>query len=599
MNSEKLKERFKDEYSDFFKENSKVFSMPLVLNWASDVNEEYKWIHIKQKIPLRIYLWVNEIKEKNIKFNKINYFDINEDVFVKEKLVQYSPVISQVKNVFTEKFDRKNDFDHWLEFNVLSESWKGQGSWFMSVLIALLIIWYKNNYKKIYQNLDNISNDEKIIDFLNKDTFFDDVLRSTLKLNRLVDRPISVVIQTTSLFNSTYPVVSFVQKNYNTKEVDQIKLFWYKTNCLSTNLSKVPYIPIDYGLIYTWMPVSVSQILYSNKHALKKENTILKNMSTFFWDDIQKLKEEDRPLFYDKFIDNKTDDEKNKAFIEIYLNLMWTLSLKILNNMVNFYKEPYQEYLSRKFLENVNKINRFNLLTKKCSTHFKKFIKEIENNFKWSHIDLAIAANDTMLMWWNAIFAMKVEGNRGKLLKTIDTLEKNDTWIKLVYANWLDWIEDKWLIVEQDLKNKHFSDFINHDSLIVIDSKWNKKIIWNDFLEDKESRNWLFLDLTKNKILLNWEKLTSKELKSQNTTIEILLKLLENKWEFISNKDLSISSYSTNKNDMSSKIISPLQKLIKRENNIDFKITITGTSSNFNMKLEENILNINIVKYIS
>ena len=50
---------------------------------------------------------------------------------------------------------------------------------------------------------------------------------------------------------------------------------------------------------------------------------------------------------------------------------------------------------------------------------------------------------------------------------------------------------------------------------------------------------------------------------------------------------------------MSSKIISPLQKLIKSENNIEFNITITWTSSNFKMKLEESMLDINIVKYIN
>jgi len=49
---------------------------------------------------------------------------------------------------------------------------------------------------------------------------------------------------------------------------------------------------------------------------------------------------------------------------------------------------------------------------------------------------------------------------------------------------------------------------------------------------------------------------------------------------------------------MLSKIISPLQKLIKKENNIDFKITLTGSYSDFKIKLEENILQINIVRYI-
>ena len=289
---------------------------------------------------------------------------------------------------------------------------------------------------------------------------------------------------------------------------------------------------------------------------------------------------------------------KNNAFVEIYLSLMCALSLKTLNNLIDFYESPYEENLSNKFLENVNKVTRFNLLTKKCSSHFKHFIQSIISNFKDSYINLAIAPNDTMLMWWNAIFSMKVEGNRWKLLETIKTINQNNPWVKLIYCNWLDWIEKEWLKLEQDLEKKVYSEFINENNLILINSKWNKKIISNDFLENSETNNWLFLDLTKNKVFLNWNKLTSKELKSQNTTIEVLLKLLENKWEFVSNKELSLSSYSTNKNDMSSKIISPLQKLIKKENNINFKITITWTHSDFKMKLEESILQINIIRYL-
>jgi hypothetical protein len=38
MNSEKMKENYKMEYKKFFQENAKVFSLPLLLNWASDVN---------------------------------------------------------------------------------------------------------------------------------------------------------------------------------------------------------------------------------------------------------------------------------------------------------------------------------------------------------------------------------------------------------------------------------------------------------------------------------------------------------------------------------------------------------------------------------
>ena len=601
MNSEKLKNKFKNEYKDFFRENNKVFSLPLNLNWVSDINEEYKGIHIKQKIPLRIYVWVNKIKKHKIIFNKINYFDINEDNFIKEKMVEYSPVISEIKDFFDEQYEIKNNFNHWLEFNILAEMWKWQGSGFISILSALLIILYKNNYNEEYFNIKEkiAKKSDKIIDILNDDNFYNDLLKTTLKINKYIERPLSIVNQISSLFDWRYPIVSFVQKNYKTQDPEKIKFFWYRINDLNEKIPKIPYIPIDYWLIYTGMPVSSSQILYSYMNSDKKENKVLKNISDFFCNDISGLDDNDKPSFSIKFLNKKSFIERNKAFVEIYLSLMWTLSLKILNNFVDFYKKPYDEYLSKKFLENVKKITRFNLLTKKCSIHFKKFMQEIINNFKDSYLDLAIAPNDTMLMWWNAIFAMNVEWNRWKLLNTIKEINKTNYWVKLTYANWLDWVEKRWLIVEQDINDKIFSEFIDNNSLLLIDSNWNKKIIWNNFFEMEDYKNWLFLDLTKNKILFNWNKLTSKELKSQNTTIEVLVKLLENKWDYISNKDLSLSSYSTNKNDMISKIIWPLEKLIKLENNIYFKIICTWTISNFKIKLEETDLEIYIIKHLN
>jgi hypothetical protein len=77
---------------------------------------------------------------------------------------------------------------------------------------------------------------------------------------------------------------------------------------------------------------------------------------------------------------------------------MSALSLKILNNNIDIFRKPFEEYLSAKFLENINKITRFNLLTKKCSQHFKKFIIEMVYINRKFNIDFAIAPNDTMLM---------------------------------------------------------------------------------------------------------------------------------------------------------------------------------------------------------
>lgn len=68
-----------------------------------------------------------------------------------------------------------------------------------------------------------------------------------------------------------------------------------------------------------------------------------------------------------------------------------------------------------------------------------------------------------------------------------------------------------------------------------------------------------------NKIYINGRKLTSEDLHSQTGTVDILKILIENIGRDISNKDLPVSSYSKNKNDMLGKIVIPLIEIIEKE----------------------------------
>ena len=90
-----------------------------------------------------------------------------------------------------------------------------------------------------------------------------------------------------------------------------------------------------------------------------------------------------------------------------------------------------------------------------------------------------------------------------------------------------------------------------------------------------------------NKIYLNGEKLTSKDIPSQNTTIEIITKLLESKGEEISNRDLPSSSYSNNKNEMVGKIIMPFLKFIEEKTSEQLQLICKGNINDFYLKMDD------------
>jgi hypothetical protein len=56
-------------------------------------------------------------------------------------------------------------------------------------------------------------------------------------------------------------------------------------------------------------------------------------------------------------------------------------------------------------------------------------------------------------------------------------------------------------------------------------------------------------------------KLTSKEIHSQNTTIDMLRILMDNIGKEVSNTKLPVSTYSQNKNEILGKVVLPIRKL--------------------------------------
>lgn len=83
-----------------------------------------------------------------------------------------------------------------------------------------------------------------------------------------------------------------------------------------------------------------------------------------------------------------------------------------------------------------------------------------------------------------------------------------------------------------------------------------------DYLIQREEYD-LVLDVFSGKIYHRGKRLTSQHLSSQFTTIEVIRLLFSSPNKEISNKSISPSSYSKNKNEMTSKIIVPLERRVK------------------------------------
>lgn len=161
----------------------------------------------------------------------------------------------------------------------------------------------------------------------------------------------------------------------------------------------------------------------------------------------------------------------------------------------------------------------------------------------------------------------------------------------IIYDSLIDGQELNGLIVEQNLRQERYSSFITKGSCVL--KSWNGNHHIGDsyqFIQDREHD--ILLDCTQWKLILKWRKVTSQELYSQLTTVWVLKKLLQSPGKEISQREFGSSSYTKNRNEMVSKIIIPLKKLIKKKLNKDLPLECHWNLISFSLKLGEHNLKI-------
>ncbi len=163
--------------------------------------------------------------------------------------------------------------------------------------------------------------------------------------------------------------------------------------------------------------------------------------------------------------------------------------------------------------------------------------------------------------------------------------------LNLDYSSYFDGYERFWAKIEQYKSMWKYSLL----SVWLRTMKYSVGNIMEESLERKiifDTKNTLIL-LKKEKIIIyNWEQITSKELKSQSYTIDLFHIIFKNNFSEISNKDLPISSYSKNKNEFMTKIISPLKSLFKNKIGKNIEIDCYGNNNDFAIKIDTSEIDI-------
>ena len=577
-----LKIQHGDVYKKFFCEHNLVFSTNNVIDWWIWIWESFNNFKIKQKVSTKTYCGVKFNQTWKMTLNKLYEFDWLEHTFVvcdfEDTVQDYSLIQKFLDDNYTAIWNK------WIELSFICENPRGHG--FGTGDIVSLLTVFAMMYTEwtitpnILKNYEEFLKSKLADELHHKARSFADILMDW----RSTGSDIFV-----SMWNDPMPIV-YVSKNIANKhlyenEKDKSKtihknifdFLWIKNHEQELPFDFwVFYFGVDYDTDYV---NQVSQIykkeineVQSYTHDLFEKNGIVDN-DFYFWD-----------LDYETFYDN---------FVEVWI----ILHFKLLRAFEKVLKNPLDENRIDKFIKIINEFWAFSIIIESSNT----FLTNIRNCFDslklFDNEKIGICPLTLWKMWWSFLFVTPYKKSRRTISKMVE--KYNYMWNKmhLEYASWIDWYAHDWLSIEQDISNNIFSEYLQSGSVVYKDN-FGKNYIWDyNTIIEKESK-WILLDCVEWKIYINWKDLTSKDLVSQSSTVEILDYLISNMWQTVPSKDLPYSSYSTQRNQMAGKIILPLKKLTKKYFGKEIDLDCAGWLWWFNLTLTEKEIKIWVVKNI-
>lgn len=528
MNSTTLKETHQDVYKKFFNKYDLILSLPLSYQLTWDF---YKFLWdtsmISYKIPLRIYIGINNNKATYSQIPLI-YKTNNILNFKKTSLNSFFKTDKQI----LEDIGIKNDIWILSEYQDFNEEILLAG-----IIMAKLLIDKKIDKKKI-ENLDIQDNThEAMLKFI-----FSYFLayQNELKFLMWNGRHFENLIATSFLKSNSF-IRCEKDKNdkFSCKAISNEKYF-YKLN-------------LSHYIINTNLPYETPFI---NNYIEDKNNEIKNFFSQSEWmsdnELIDWLKKLEKHFSLETLKNLKDITQWRCSWKNFFTNI--ENYYQIVDNIINSTISSTTKQLNKQIIKKELKENIFHQQSFSIKHESKIKIRTQKHiHLEQKHLDKINQKN-----WYN--FSLDYNSNK-------DAFEKN------------------WLIVEQFRSKNINSKMASNYKLKIVNIKWSFEET-QDYEQATLNKDGLLFDTIDQKIYLFWKWVSSKELRSQSWTIEIINTLIHQIWENVSNKDLPYSTYSKSKNEMAGKIILPLKRLFKENTGKEFPLYCNGSLSNFSIRLE-------------
>ncbi|MBU1148712.1 hypothetical protein KKI23_01340 [Patescibacteria group bacterium] len=611
MNSQNLQEKMPEVYREFFSKSEIVTSSSGNFYWVGDHAVTYGGLRIVQKLPLKAFVGLESLSENIIEFGDWLFIIPSKSIFENKDIGQI--VKNKLAAVIKKEILKLIPSDQFSGFKIhaLVEvptecGLHSSGAISASLALAIFIKYGLATEKEI-NNWKNINSRQLIKDPQYK---FDPIFRLAWKIESVFHADASSGHGPfVSLINSTYPIIYFTEKRSGDYDnhpwtrmpsnlmghyelLDDMQYWGYRMSDVY-NLKKMDFSPIEFGLIYSGLRNNTSAIIRSMNDLQSGLNAIASELKEFFKKNTEITKA--KPLLY-KLVGKQGGYGYWERRVE-------TLSIIGSRTLVCF-KELYEKGSTDRVLNNLfDSLNQYHEILHLFEAS-KPFLDKMCNElraFGQQYYGQTIGAKLTGAgRGGDVIFAAPYGTFHDSIRKLMINLKREcgeDIWLD--YASWEDGMGNEGGIIEQDLSNKVYSDFVSAGSVFlkIWENHFKPKIEvvsleeYDGVKEDVD----LLIDKTSNKVCVRGECLTSKEIHSAKVTVEILDILLKNINKQVPASQLPPSSY-IDRNEMQSKIVSPLVNIIKKKINKTLPLVIRGgLRKNFYMKIDPDDMTIALI----
>ncbi len=520
-NTETLQQHFPDTYRQFFAISQRVASASHSFLWAGDFAGFYGGLMMTQKLPFRAYTGFETTFDHAISIApEYTTFEPAEQQFVQR------PLDSDLKKNL-QQYLQKHFLQHphftGITVHILTEMPLGHSLGANGAIAA---------------SLARLLHDSDDVDVIFK------TARNILSASQSGHS--SGVSAYAALANSTTPIVFHAGDGQPyAKSIDQL-----------IKLEKSAAWPIDFGLIYTGSETNAESVVLANDHAIAELDTAAGELNDL--------------------LHNHT----NLDFKTTYINMLNMTSGLLVTALSDLFKKGVSNARLDSLFSTMNQYqNLLHILEVSNSTTdllygrihqlANKQVNDVGSGAKISGIGKGGAL----------LFALPYATHRADLIALIEqvrTTTGKSVWLD--YASWIDGVETKGAVLEQDIAKGIYSSFIGRDVrnvTVLRQGTQSDQVLTNEHFAEFAPTIDLLLDKTTSKISIAGTTVTSKELPSQKATVAIVADLIMAPNFTLTNDQLP-GTYGTNRYDLHGKIVLPLIKQVKELTGRDLQLSIQG-----------------------